>query len=219
MIELFVGPRKELIRVHKNILYKVPYFKKMFTSPFKSDPENAATFPEDSPESFDVLLEWIYLGTIKQLKFIRTLHDENGGYINYDVMRAYALAQKLCLTELMDRLLDAYKNFYKTVNKVPGPAEIRIAYNLTSKKSPLRRFVVQAWHWVLVNFSGVEEDPSRNVFTRQFMKENDDFAADFLAILRETNGVRMTDPRILPDCDFHHHGKDKKCPYLLEDTE
>jgi hypothetical protein len=61
MVDLFVGePDPKLYRVHKILCQKIPYFKKMFESNFKEVNENRAKFPEDTQESFDLLLEWVY---------------------------------------------------------------------------------------------------------------------------------------------------------------
>ncbi|KAH6669007.1 hypothetical protein B0J14DRAFT_488300 [Halenospora varia] len=56
MVDLFVGP--EIFRVHKALFcQRVPYFSTMFQGGFKEASDSQATFPEDSSESFSLLIE------------------------------------------------------------------------------------------------------------------------------------------------------------------
>lgn len=68
MVELKVGTNDQIRRftVHKKLLCdKIPYFQIMFGGPWKEANEYAATFPEEDPESFDLLLSWVYSGTLR----------------------------------------------------------------------------------------------------------------------------------------------------------
>ncbi|TGO60643.1 hypothetical protein BOTNAR_0142g00140 [Botryotinia narcissicola] len=60
LVDLIVGPEEALFRVHKSFLCnKIPYFNKMFNGGFIEAKENSAKFPEDGPQSFDILIEWL----------------------------------------------------------------------------------------------------------------------------------------------------------------
>lgn len=71
MIKLIVGvegsePTCTTFVVHKKLIcQKIPYFKKMFADGWKESADNVATFPEDSIESFDILLGWVYTGVLR----------------------------------------------------------------------------------------------------------------------------------------------------------
>lgn len=65
MVDIFVGPEKQLFRLHKHLLMqKIPYFQIMFTINMRETFENAATLPEDNPEVFGFLCAWIYTNEI-----------------------------------------------------------------------------------------------------------------------------------------------------------
>lgn len=104
MVDLFVGsPEPQLFRVHKKIICeKIPYFKTMFESGFKEALENKATFPEDDPEVFDNLIQWVYTdqlgGPILAIPNIR------------NTSRLYVLFDKICLPGLKDELLDIVRS-------------------------------------------------------------------------------------------------------------
>jgi len=40
----------------------------MFNGGFKEATTNSATFPEDSVEAFDILIEWVYSGKVRSLE-------------------------------------------------------------------------------------------------------------------------------------------------------
>jgi hypothetical protein len=74
MVDLYIGPDKVHFSVHKELLCnKIPYFDKMFKGQFEEGAINSATFPEDAPDSFDLLVEWVYSGSIRPL--ITTTHE------------------------------------------------------------------------------------------------------------------------------------------------
>jgi hypothetical protein len=58
MVDIYVGPKERLFRVHKALLCKkVPYFDKMFNGEFREASQNVAKFPDDHPAAFDRLLQ------------------------------------------------------------------------------------------------------------------------------------------------------------------
>lgn len=63
-VKLKVGPtteKEKVFTVHKKRLCeKIPYFNTMFNGGWKESTEQIASFPEDTFDSFDVLLEWVY---------------------------------------------------------------------------------------------------------------------------------------------------------------
>jgi hypothetical protein len=44
---------------------KVPYFDKMFNGAFNEGVEGVATLPEDEPAAFDLLMGYLYTGTVR----------------------------------------------------------------------------------------------------------------------------------------------------------
>jgi len=52
--------------VHKKLLCsKIRCFRSMFEGAWNESGESQALFPEDSVESFDLLITWLYTGTIR----------------------------------------------------------------------------------------------------------------------------------------------------------
>jgi hypothetical protein len=109
MVDLYIGPNKVHFCVHKELLCdKIPYFDKMFRGHFEAT-MNSATFPEDTPESFDLLVEWVYSGSIRPL--VATTPEPGSrrypqGALSYLFTQFYGLASKIRMPELMDKIMD-----------------------------------------------------------------------------------------------------------------
>src|SRR5258707_183269 len=101
MVDLYVGPKKKHFRVHKALLcHKIPYFAGMFKSGFKEATENSANFPEDTPSTFDILSEWLYTGSLRQLYQSRNHTAAGPTFVSdWAPQQVYALADKLCLSD------------------------------------------------------------------------------------------------------------------------
>lgn len=64
---IYVGPAKEQFRVQNHALYMIEYFNNMSNSGFTEASSKFATFPVDDPNLFDVLIGWIYHGTLREV--------------------------------------------------------------------------------------------------------------------------------------------------------
>jgi hypothetical protein len=70
MVDLYIGPKREHCHVHKELLDdNVPHFNKMFNGEFKEAMSRSAEFPEYHPQSFDLLLSWVYRGRYESLSW------------------------------------------------------------------------------------------------------------------------------------------------------
>ena len=68
IVDLIVGTPKnaKTFRIHQKLLCaKIPYFDKMFKGEWKESKEHRASFPEDQPVSFEIMLEWVYFGNLR----------------------------------------------------------------------------------------------------------------------------------------------------------
>ncbi|KAF7956635.1 hypothetical protein EAE96_003969 [Botrytis aclada] len=207
IVDIHVGPQKKLFQVHRGILCdKVPYFQKMFSSGFVEGLEGKAFFPEDDPTCFDSFMGWIYLGTLRVLKASTAIEK-----VQYDLnlLSLYSFANKLCLPELMDLVLDTYKNTYQKSNRFPRISLVSDVYQMTPKGSPLRKFMSHCMYCIFVEYNS---ENIRNSWTTEDMAVamglHQDLAIDFLNLMRLDP---PTDPRALPNCHFHCHGEDEPC--------
>jgi len=65
IVEIQVGPKKNVFYVHKNILCNsAQYFDAMFNGGFREAHTKTVEFPEDHIEAWELLVEWCYKGYI-----------------------------------------------------------------------------------------------------------------------------------------------------------
>lgn len=65
IVTLYVGTDEQKFIAYKDVLCnKVPYFDKMFNGGFEEANTLIARFPEDDPKPFDLMLGWVYEGTL-----------------------------------------------------------------------------------------------------------------------------------------------------------
>jgi hypothetical protein len=205
MADIYVGPSKEHFRVYKDILCKkVEYFDKMFNSGFAEAATNSATFPDDDAESFDILLGWVYHGTLRDLLCIK--HEDGAKQCSWQEVNAYALAEKLCVPELQDAVMNAVIKVSKESDSLPSVANMQKAYEKTSQNSPLRNFMAHVFSYTIAKCCE-EYWPISSM--QPLLKSNDDLSMDFLTLLRK--GVPATDPKSLSPCKFHCHDVDEPC--------
>ena len=208
-VKLYVGPTNALFCVHKKLLCdRVPYFAKMFSGRFKEASETSASFPEDSVQSFDLLLTWVYYRKIRKVELkpkVGKVREICWNWINF-----YSLAEKFCIDELMDLILDTIRALDRVSNTLPKCSNVSLLYSKTSSGSPARKYVALALQYIIQTGSAFEKGwPTADI---QVLLKDDDICSNVLELMRKQNGNPLTDPRVLPNCDFHHHGGDEPCP-------
>lgn len=208
MVDITVGPQKKLFRVYKKALCdKVPYFDKMFNSGFKES-AGYAHFPADSVESFELLMQWIYSSTLTPLK----VHKFPSGSFrfNWDDLSLYALAEKLILKDLMDTVMDQVYDASKKAKVVISLHRAEQVYSSTTEGSSFRRYAIRALRFRSLQPGDSAED------IQNLVQKNQEIGKDFFESLKVPHVFLAYSPYDYSPCDYHHHGKDKVCPYYSE---
>jgi hypothetical protein len=192
----------------------------MFSGQFKEAKENEATLPEDDPRAFGILIQWVYTGTLKSINFRiddkgNKIGDIDGVQIyNRDMLLVYELADKLCMSYFMDKVMSALIAFQKTTMFMFEFQTIKFHYGKIPKGSPLRKYFGHCIHFILRELHNEKERsnwPTSDAY--QLMRENEDIGIDVLELIRNhPPGTHVTEPWSLPLCTFHTHGPDGKCP-------
>ncbi|TVY93102.1 hypothetical protein LAWI1_G001595 [Lachnellula willkommii] len=212
MVNIYVGEGddKEHFHVHKELLCnKIPYFEKMFKGGFQEATTNEARFPEDNPESFDLLLGWVYEGSLPPLEYLPNKSEGDIIVVPWNCRELYALCDKLCIPELMDKVMDMYRKFNLDSNTSPSIKSIEGIYSITSFGSVFRRYVATSFSRAITTRT---EESWKIEELAELMVKVPDLARDVARIMREAGG-KVEDPRKKPNCDFHTHQKDIPCPW------
>ncbi|TVY51232.1 hypothetical protein LCER1_G006740 [Lachnellula cervina] len=210
MVNIYVGKgdAEEHFTVHKELLCnKIPYFEKMFKGGFQEATTNEARFPEDTPASFDMMLDWVYERSLPPV-----VYSKGEGFASsasWDCTELYVLCDKLCIPELMDKVMDIYRKFNMDSNTLSHESEIRAVYSRTAPGSPIRRYVAYTCAWTIIH--GCADVWNIEVL-EDLITTVPDLARDVIRIMRETGG-KIENPSKGPNCDFHTHQKDIPCPW------
>ena len=211
MVTLYVGKKEVQFTVHKDILCnKIPYFEKMFKGGFQEAADNAAKFPEDDPQSFDVLLGWVYEGDLRSLN---TKGQEDEPLLSWSPGKLYALSDKLCLPELMDKIMDMQREWGRDHERFIPHEEAVQGYELSTAGSPYREYLATCCAFAIVK---LEENSWRIEDLSDLLAKAPDLNLEVMKILREAKGD-VYDPDAEEDCDFHTHEKDIPCPWEIDE--
>jgi hypothetical protein len=211
MVTLCVGPENYVFRVHKKPLCKkIAYFAKMFNGKFEEAITSTATFPEDESLNFGRLLNWVYQDIIPTVTFHK--NEDGKWHENWDVLKLYVLAEKLCVSEVMDRALDAYMAAQRRSKILADIDDVDAGYSDTGESSTLRKFLCQTFIYALIFFDNGRPGGSwENKGMQMLLVKHPDLARDIVPILRGTMGKRVAHPLQASKCAFHAHGENEPC--------
>jgi hypothetical protein len=208
MVDLYVGPAKEHFHVHRAaICTKIPYFEKMFRDGgFAESYTKSATFPEDDPESFDLLLGWVYHDSIK-VPAVKS-DGEGDPELSWKPNSLYKLAEKICLPQLQDQVVDMVRESDCQTCCLPSTDTMMHAYSETRETSGLHRYYAQCLAFILV------QGETCSTWTvdelTEAMSKELELTRDVLTILRDSGG-KVKDPAKESDCKFHCHADGEIC--------
>lgn len=197
--------------VHKDLLTKKSYvFDRMFNGGFKEATTNSATFPDDDPDAFEKLIEWLYTG-----RFLTINSDRSDTSIRPGILSEIAqLANKYSIWELLDRATTGFVQFFKIRNFVPALDHISSSYEKFPPGSKMRLFHAKCAAWVILNFpNDVGGTCWRNAKIKNVFEEHTDLMLNVLDQIRNLSGKILPDPRNAGHCEYHEHAKADVCPW------
>jgi hypothetical protein len=206
MVKIIVGEGEDAksFVIHKDLLMdKVSFFEKMFNSQFLESSTGSATLPEDSPEAFEVLVEWVYCSTLKSLRKVGCPIMSRADL----AISTIGLAEKYMLPELGDRAMSFLVKIGGKV--VPTMGQMSTLYEQTLFSSKARIYAARTVSWALVN------PEARGVASTSIQEacQNNDLLLDAITEVRGGNDWHHERAHTYPICDYHNHGTAPTCPY------
>ena len=104
-----MGSDERLVHVHKNLICaKSPFFQACLNSVsgFREASENVVILPDDDLEAFAQVLKWAYPSTVTTPAITDNDPAQSLTAVNL-LLNTYMLADKLCMEDLQNKLLDA----------------------------------------------------------------------------------------------------------------
>lgn len=162
-----------------------------------------ATLPEDDPEAFEVLVEWVYRSSLE------SIHGAGHTKLNQAdlALSTVVLAEKYMIPELGDFVM----NFLVKAGEdlMPTVSQMTTLYKNTPFKSKARLYAASAVAWALTSPEkiGVSNAAIHTAF------QDSDLLLDAIKEVRGTSGTRHRRAHEYPVCDYHNHATAPTCPY------
>ncbi|KAK6609940.1 hypothetical protein H4I95_02999 [Botrytis cinerea] len=217
MVDIHVGEDEDSghFKLHKSILCdKVPYFENMFNGNFIEGTTNSASLPEDDPEVFNMLVSWIYSDQVGPLE--QKIGDDG----RWCVGNLYLLADKLCLPDLMDQILDELtfhmerKNWIPRISMTRSPISMESLYNCSPRKNcGMFRLTASIICYLLCEAQGAiypKYWPTEDIDA--FLTSHDDLRHEVFKMIRaQRNEMAFEEQVFYPGCRFHEHEEGQPC--------
>ncbi|EXJ90017.1 hypothetical protein A1O3_03085 [Capronia epimyces CBS 606.96] len=220
IISVFVGQNKLEYRLHEAILTtKSPFFEKCLCSGMKEQQEKKVYLPDVNPSEFDIMIMWMYTEKV------------NPGRDNALITGVYLLADRFCMPDLQNGLVDAFRANYNTY--LINPMTVKNIWRLTPEGCKLREAALD------LMFNRLCQNPSQyrtasvgKSATTPQKPESEfaiEFAIEFEKLLQENGPLPSAlfwkrhdhnpptayslppDPSSMSGCVYHVHANGKKC--------
>lgn len=132
---MLVGPGQESYTVHKDLICaKSPVFEAACNGNFIEGIQGIVRLPEDKPETFVLLLEWLYTE--------RVAESDNAKVVDWHgIASLYVLAEKLQIHEIKNSVVDTWIRKAEDTKEIPLH-EVPYVYYNTPEGAPLRQLLV-----------------------------------------------------------------------------
>lgn len=214
MVNIYVGDERKKFHLHRDLLCeRSEFFKASFEGHFKEAEAQELTLPEDSIESFERLVGWLYGAPLMSMPLVPS-QDEFSAYVDL-----FILAKKLCLEHLQNETMDQILRYYRLELPEVTPHTTHLICENTSAGDPLRRLSIQCAAWKAV-FNAVQNEDTQFESGSVYLLEGGgeiavDFAswlANFYAISKgKGKKLDSIDPRIKSNCSYHVHNSTPAC--------
>ncbi|KAH9215359.1 hypothetical protein DL95DRAFT_408542 [Leptodontidium sp. 2 PMI_412] len=232
IVTIHVGPKQKNFTVHKKLLCdRSEFFSKAFNGEFKEATDGVMYLPEDDADAFDSMIVYIYQNLLPVFPNLEC--DE---YLETILYPLFALAEKLCLNELANRVMDLIQDTGLNSSLVPGNEPgggNYMIYTLTPVGSKLRVYSVlmQVYIQHASTTETVEEaDAEMGKELAELARHHPDFATDYIKLMWK---YRARFQKVNPPADaqvrnsekgfgrcfFHTHHKDEVCHLDTDATD
>ncbi|PVH85712.1 hypothetical protein DL98DRAFT_605325 [Cadophora sp. DSE1049] len=230
IVTIHVGPKRKAFTLHKKLLCdRSGFFSKAFNSGYKESTDGVMYLPEDDADDFDSMIICIYQDRLPS--FESSIHPQSGDsgeeFTSRVLYGLFVLAEKLCMNDLANRVMDKIQDLDFEYSRVPSAASILDIYNTTSLKSKLRIYsVLMRLYTVNVNkfdnFSMGKGSHTEGLEDLELLvEEHNDFTLDYMELhwkyRSRFDGDHPADAQFRDSkksfgrCFFHTHGKGEEC--------
>lgn len=194
MVNIYLGEERKEFRLHRDLLcQRSEFFKASFKGHFKEAETQELALPDDTVESFELLVGWLYGAPVMSVP------SEADLPAYFDLV---VLAKKLCLEHLQNETMDHILKFYRLCSPNVTAHTIRSIYEKTSAEDPLRRLILGQKAWTACSDGITVFDDSEY---HDFLEVGGEIAIDFTSWLARFYKDDNLHPRGESNCSYHKH--------------
>ncbi|EXJ87748.1 hypothetical protein A1O1_04674 [Capronia coronata CBS 617.96] len=150
IVTIFVGSEQVEFAVHKNMLCAASkFFERAVQGPFMESKTQQVRLPEERPEVFAFLVDWLYIGGLDQM-YPSIIRSRQQWHKDEYYLKVYRMADRLIIPGLQ---LLTYHRLRNTFGKIAATLPSRdFLYSLFSEEAPVAiqmHVVEHAAYWLL----------------------------------------------------------------------
>ena len=165
------------------------------------------TLPEDNPEVFEKLLEYIYSGHIRT-KTIDYLSDPDQKDYLVLLVNVYIDADKYCMEACQNHVMDFF--FQYSLKDYAMPCTIVELGKRGLRTCNLRKFLIHNLCFVTRDYSW-EKDTTLDGYSKQLISAGGDDAVDYFTAGMQRNTEEDSSDHPGLECNWHTHNTTQEC--------
>ncbi len=211
MVNIYVSDERKKFRLHRDLLcQRSEFFNSSFEGPFKEAAAQELALPEESVESFELFVGWLYGASVRSIPS----EDDFLVYLELAI-----LARNLCLEQLQNETMDKILGFYRLYPTKVTAEVIGFIYEKTSAGDPLRTLTIRCAAWPAASSrpNAVNPFDSNDL---DLLAGGGEAAVDFATWLAKCHkcrigsgarGLETMDPVSKSNCSYHTHNSTPAC--------
>lgn len=200
IVSILVGQQRSQYSAHKEILItRCPFFAKCLSVGMKEANSNEVEFPDDTCLAFNLFFLWIYF---EQAPVPNSHEDVLGA------MHAWILADKFCMCDWQNVLIDGIMVFWSKTGMAPG--HLSWLCDHSGHSSAIFELGMNQLIWNLAHTPKVYEDGWAVDLEDLLTKRECSPGKLLCSVLREIK-CHTTEPA-KQGCKYHVHLDEKRCP-------
>ncbi|KAI9675666.1 MAG: hypothetical protein M1817_001033 [Caeruleum heppii] len=216
LVNVYVGPARKHWILHEKLLsHHSPFFASAFGGAFAEAETGKIELLEDDPAAFELLIQWLYSGSMGQKPTAATPKDEAWAFALL-CFELWVLCDKFGITKLKNPAMDAYRHSCRQSDQIPSNGAMMQIYNRTSCGTPFQQLAADITAYE-ATCSDVDTDTA-NAFIDKHLEGpslGTRYAADVVkAIRRSWRLSELKDPLSLTGCVYHVHAEGEVCEQM-----
>lgn len=209
IMKIYVGPKRKLFDVHKELLTaQSGFFRTLLSNENWKETQTSEIYWNGEGETIEAvktMVDWLYG---KGIDF-----KCQGGREATHIIDCYGIAQKREVLGFKNALVDEYRSFLRTKNYTVKLEHIELARQRGLRDSPLHDLLFSLAVWLLFkypeHFTGRERQESfAGVCSGG---EDPELLVDVIEELLRLKVKTSSDPRTRQGCHFHDHADGSSC--------